>query len=306
MGFGTALRRKSDVAEGVSVAVGHVATRRGNRLGVVAFGGREPRVLRPRQGRLGLLALLAELRAEPPADGAGATSLGEAAQRMAALTRARGLVVVVVRLPWPARLGERAAVVARAPRRAGRRGARPARAGAAGRGRRVDGRSGDRPPDRRQHEPPQAARGASTRPRWPSARRSRWRCAAPAPTISCCRPTATGCAVSPHTCAAPTRCAAARWRRAGRVAPRPPRTRCPATPAAPLAAPVNEVTTRHRRLRAAGAQPPQGGGAHELPRADRAARPGAAAGRAAGLPRGAARRRREAAASATRRCCPAS
>ena len=52
-------------------------------------------MLRPRQGRLGLLGLLAELRAEPPADGAGATSLGEATQRMAALARARGLVVVV-------------------------------------------------------------------------------------------------------------------------------------------------------------------------------------------------------------------
>lgn len=95
MRFGTALRRKTDVAEGVSLAIGHVSTRRGNRLGVVAFGGREPRVLRPRQGRLGLLGLLAELRAEPPGEGVGATSLGEATQRMAALARARGLVVLV-------------------------------------------------------------------------------------------------------------------------------------------------------------------------------------------------------------------
>jgi uncharacterized protein (DUF58 family) len=95
MSFGTALRRKADVAEGVSLAIGHVATRRGNRLGVVAFGGPEPRVLRPRQGRLGLLGLLAELRAEPPADGSGATSVGEAGRRVAALARARGLVVVV-------------------------------------------------------------------------------------------------------------------------------------------------------------------------------------------------------------------
>jgi uncharacterized protein (DUF58 family) len=95
MSFGTALRRKADVAEGVSLAIGHVSTRRGNRLGVVSFGGPEPRVLRPRQGRLGLLGLLAELRAEPPADGTGTTSLGAAAQRMAALARARGLVVVV-------------------------------------------------------------------------------------------------------------------------------------------------------------------------------------------------------------------
>jgi uncharacterized protein (DUF58 family) len=106
MSFGTALRRKADVAEGVSLAIGHVATRRGNRLGVVAFGEGEPRVLRPRQGRLGLLGLLAELRVEPAAEAlqprgaagdeaAGATSLGDAAHRMAGLARARGLVVVV-------------------------------------------------------------------------------------------------------------------------------------------------------------------------------------------------------------------
>ena len=35
MRFGTADRRKADVAEGVAIAVGHLATRRGNRLGVV-------------------------------------------------------------------------------------------------------------------------------------------------------------------------------------------------------------------------------------------------------------------------------
>jgi uncharacterized protein (DUF58 family) len=95
MSFGTALRRKADVAEGVSVAIGHVATRRGNRLGVVAFGGLEPRVLPPRQGRAGLLGLLAELRMEGGDDATGATSLSDASRRMAALARARGLVVVV-------------------------------------------------------------------------------------------------------------------------------------------------------------------------------------------------------------------
>ena len=39
MTFGTADRRKADVAEGVALAVGHVSTRRGNRLGVVALRG---------------------------------------------------------------------------------------------------------------------------------------------------------------------------------------------------------------------------------------------------------------------------
>ena len=95
MTFGTADRRKADVAEGVAIAIGHVASRRGNRLGVVAFGAGEPKLLRPRQGRIGLLGLLAELRQEPEEDGRGATSLGLALERVAAVARARGLVVVV-------------------------------------------------------------------------------------------------------------------------------------------------------------------------------------------------------------------
>jgi uncharacterized protein (DUF58 family) len=95
MTFGTADRRKFDVAEGVALAVGHVASRRGNRLGVVSFGGEAPKVLRPRQGRLGLLQLLAQLRAEPEDEGAGATSLGAALTGVAAVARTRGLLVVV-------------------------------------------------------------------------------------------------------------------------------------------------------------------------------------------------------------------
>ena len=95
MTFGTADRRKTDVAEGVAIAIGHVASRRGNRLGVVAFGGGEPKLLRPRQGRIGLLGLLAELRQEPEEDGSGSTSLGGALASVAAVARARGLIVVV-------------------------------------------------------------------------------------------------------------------------------------------------------------------------------------------------------------------
>jgi uncharacterized protein (DUF58 family) len=95
MAFGTADRRKADVAEGVALAVGHVATRRGNRLGVVGFGGGDLRLLRPRQGRLGLLGLLAELRREPEAEGSGRASLGTVLRTTAALGRQRGLIVIV-------------------------------------------------------------------------------------------------------------------------------------------------------------------------------------------------------------------
>lgn len=95
MQFGTADRRKADVAEGVAIAVGHVATRRGNRLGLVTFGDEQPRNLPPRQGRLGLLGLLSALRDEPAVENAGATSLGEALHRAASLARQRSAVVVV-------------------------------------------------------------------------------------------------------------------------------------------------------------------------------------------------------------------
>ena len=96
MQFGTADRRKADVAEGVAIAVGHLATRRGNRLGVVTFGDAVPQALPPRQGRRGLIGLLTTLRAEPVEDQTGSTtSLGEALRRANALARQRSLVVVV-------------------------------------------------------------------------------------------------------------------------------------------------------------------------------------------------------------------
>ena len=62
MGFGTALRRKADVAEGVVLAVGHVASRRGNRLGLLTYGHTDPLFVPPRQGRLGLVGVLLQLR----------------------------------------------------------------------------------------------------------------------------------------------------------------------------------------------------------------------------------------------------
>jgi uncharacterized protein (DUF58 family) len=95
MEFGTADRRKADVAEGTAVAIGHVATRRGNRLGVVTFGDADPRVLPARQGRMGLVGLLSALRREHGEARTGATSLGEAISRTGALALQRSLVVVV-------------------------------------------------------------------------------------------------------------------------------------------------------------------------------------------------------------------
>jgi uncharacterized protein (DUF58 family) len=91
MMFGTAERRKADVAEGVALAIGHTATRRGNRLGMVTFGADDPRWGRPRQGRRGLLLTLAALREDP----AGRGGLSESLRLLDGLAVQRSLVVIV-------------------------------------------------------------------------------------------------------------------------------------------------------------------------------------------------------------------
>jgi uncharacterized protein (DUF58 family) len=95
MTFGTADRRKWDVAEGVALAIGHFAVRRGNRLAVATFGDRSPVTSPARQGNRGLLALLLALRREPDFEPAGPTSLGPALGRLGRLARRRAVVVVV-------------------------------------------------------------------------------------------------------------------------------------------------------------------------------------------------------------------
>jgi uncharacterized protein (DUF58 family) len=95
MGFGTADRRKADVAEGAALAIGHIATRQGNRLGVMTFGARSAEVIPPLQGRHGLMRLILALRASAEPDGQGPTDLPDALQRAGRLARQRGLVILV-------------------------------------------------------------------------------------------------------------------------------------------------------------------------------------------------------------------
>jgi uncharacterized protein (DUF58 family) len=71
MQFGTADRRKADVAEGVSIAMAHLSSQRGNRLGVVTFGGAVDRTVPPRTGRAALLATLLDTELDGAADAAG-------------------------------------------------------------------------------------------------------------------------------------------------------------------------------------------------------------------------------------------
>jgi uncharacterized protein (DUF58 family) len=90
MRFGTADRRKADVAEGAAIAIGYTATKHGNRLGVVSFGV-EPRLLKPHQGRRGLLLALGAIRDAP----AGSVSLGEALNLVGGLAIERSLIVLI-------------------------------------------------------------------------------------------------------------------------------------------------------------------------------------------------------------------
>jgi uncharacterized protein (DUF58 family) len=93
MDFGTAERRKADVAEGVALAIGYAATRRGNKLGTVVCGPGGTAALPPRQGHPGMMGLLRGLRGDVVPS--GPTTLEGALRRTAKLARQHALVVVV-------------------------------------------------------------------------------------------------------------------------------------------------------------------------------------------------------------------
>jgi len=98
MSFGTAERRKQDVAEGVALAVAHLATRHANRLAVVTFGGNGVVRTAPRGGRLGLMLALRAARTEVETE-AIKTDVDASARRALRLVAGsgtrRGLVVIV-------------------------------------------------------------------------------------------------------------------------------------------------------------------------------------------------------------------
>ncbi|MDQ3752840.1 MAG: DUF58 domain-containing protein [Actinomycetota bacterium] len=99
MNFGTARRRKADVAEGVVLALGHLASRRGNRLGTMTFGAGRDRVVTPSDGRRGMLGLLHTLARLEQTDATTTAdlqhSLGRALRRATRMARTRGTVWVV-------------------------------------------------------------------------------------------------------------------------------------------------------------------------------------------------------------------
>jgi uncharacterized protein (DUF58 family) len=93
MRFGTAERRKDDVALGVTIALGQAASVRGNRVGLIPFGGGPAVPLPPRPGRPGLVGVLAALGEE---GGSGvAPDLGSALGVTGSVARQRALVAIV-------------------------------------------------------------------------------------------------------------------------------------------------------------------------------------------------------------------
>jgi uncharacterized protein (DUF58 family) len=94
MEFGTADRRKADVALGAALALGHAASTRGNRVGLVSFGGGTEAPLPPRQGRAGLVGMLFALGEEGTGPGS-APELSPALELVTAVARQRALIAVV-------------------------------------------------------------------------------------------------------------------------------------------------------------------------------------------------------------------
>jgi uncharacterized protein (DUF58 family) len=96
MAFGTGLRLKSDVAEGVATLVGQLAVRRGGRVAVVTAGAPEPATLPPRSGRRAFATLRRLVGSGvAPDETEPGLSLAAALERVNHLARARGLVTVI-------------------------------------------------------------------------------------------------------------------------------------------------------------------------------------------------------------------
>jgi uncharacterized protein (DUF58 family) len=96
MAFGTGLRLKSDVAEGVASTVARLATRRGGRVAMVTAGAPDAATLPPRSGRRAFAAVRRLVGGGVAPDRAQAElSLAGALARVDGLARTRGLVTVI-------------------------------------------------------------------------------------------------------------------------------------------------------------------------------------------------------------------
>jgi uncharacterized protein (DUF58 family) len=96
MAFGTGLRLKSDVAEGVASTVARLATRRGGRVAMITAGAPDAATLPPRSGRRAFAAVRRLVGAGVAPDRTAVElPLGGALARVDSLARTRGLVTVI-------------------------------------------------------------------------------------------------------------------------------------------------------------------------------------------------------------------
>jgi uncharacterized protein (DUF58 family) len=96
MAFGTALRLKADVAEGVALVFGRIAVRRAGSVGLVAFGASVPIMLPPRGSKPGMIALQKTVQAGVAPDGdSDPEGLAGALRRVGRLARQPSLIVVI-------------------------------------------------------------------------------------------------------------------------------------------------------------------------------------------------------------------
>ncbi|HEY7938565.1 MAG TPA: DUF58 domain-containing protein [Acidimicrobiales bacterium] len=92
--FGTALCEKRDLAVAAAAAVGFLTNHTGNRIGGMLLGPRGDRIFPARGGRDHLMAFL-HLLATAERVERGTTDLGAGLKHMGAITRRRGMVVVI-------------------------------------------------------------------------------------------------------------------------------------------------------------------------------------------------------------------
>jgi len=96
MAFGTALRLKADVAEGVAMVFGQLGVRRAGSVGLVSFGASQARVLPPRGSKPGIVAVRRTLEEGLAPDGVvDREGLAGALRRVGRLAHLPSLVVVI-------------------------------------------------------------------------------------------------------------------------------------------------------------------------------------------------------------------
>jgi uncharacterized protein (DUF58 family) len=96
MAFGTTLRLKADVAEGVALALARAGVRLTGSVGLLAFGAGEPILRPPRGARRAVVAVARTLAPGVAPDGAAdEDALAQALRRIGRIARQPGLIVIV-------------------------------------------------------------------------------------------------------------------------------------------------------------------------------------------------------------------